>query len=673
MKTYQIKIAVKNVKPPVWRRCLIPSGITFAQLSIVLNAITGKDSAGAYEFEFYQKGQQLRENDGTKPFRSSWKYDLLDSSETFIDELLEQEKWFTYRNGNGCEYRVTIEAVQTMGNSCPELLKCKGESPEAIAVECLDEWNSELKKKFTVNYGKGEFLTQKEWYERLNKKHCGLSACSDPVNNKSKIKKSGDSTMRELAEQLSGHIMNTVEKYTDSDGKLIYSQKMEHEMRQTMDECEAEIKQTIAKHLNLDKLPDRKNMQIPKRGDVLLKDVLACWPREILNNEALTLGVRRISSYKKKELAERIANEILTPSVMRNRMSMLTDKQIELFEKIMHCEYLYLEEETEEADADVLCELGYVAADEKDYLEVPADVAASYQKISTPQFHENRKKMIWMKKCLDILAILYAVAPVRILQRLYRRNPEFKVEQEELLAIFDSLPQAQNPCVHIGDKIIYREVVRDNLYQHIESRQGDKKFYIPTRTEIEDFSENCYFAAEPAYQRLGDFLMNTFDMYPEEQDYTLYDIFQKVSMGADLHEVMEDFNEQGIVFPDEKAIREFCEIMMDVNNNTRMLNNRGHKPCEIAGLDFRNMMQNGKMPTIVAGSTMAANMLRESQSQLEKMGFGLDLDFGSREIPVTMLPNGINGRGQTVTRKIYPNDPCPCGSGKKYKKCCGRG
>ena len=24
------------------------------------------------------------------------------------------------------------------------------------------------------------------------------------------------------------------------------------------------------------------------------------------------------------------------------------------------------------------------------------------------------------------------------------------------------------------------------------------------------------------------------------------------------------------------------------------------------------------------------------------------------------------------TKKVYPNDPCPCGSGKKYKKCCGR-
>ena len=23
-------------------------------------------------------------------------------------------------------------------------------------------------------------------------------------------------------------------------------------------------------------------------------------------------------------------------------------------------------------------------------------------------------------------------------------------------------------------------------------------------------------------------------------------------------------------------------------------------------------------------------------------------------------------------QRVYPNDPCPCGSGKKYKKCCGR-
>lgn len=30
-------------------------------------------------------------------------------------------------------------------------------------------------------------------------------------------------------------------------------------------------------------------------------------------------------------------------------------------------------------------------------------------------------------------------------------------------------------------------------------------------------------------------------------------------------------------------------------------------------------------------------------------------------------------KGQRKKKKIYPNDPCPCGSGRKYKKCCGKG
>ena len=32
----------------------------------------------------------------------------------------------------------------------------------------------------------------------------------------------------------------------------------------------------------------------------------------------------------------------------------------------------------------------------------------------------------------------------------------------------------------------------------------------------------------------------------------------------------------------------------------------------------------------------------------------------------------VKGPVKRVEKKIYPNDPCPCGSGKKYKNCCGR-
>ncbi|MBE6543914.1 MAG: preprotein translocase subunit SecA, partial [Ruminococcaceae bacterium] len=33
----------------------------------------------------------------------------------------------------------------------------------------------------------------------------------------------------------------------------------------------------------------------------------------------------------------------------------------------------------------------------------------------------------------------------------------------------------------------------------------------------------------------------------------------------------------------------------------------------------------------------------------------------------------VKGEGVAPTVKVGPNDPCPCGSGKKYKKCCGLG
>ncbi|MFQ9516449.1 MAG: preprotein translocase subunit SecA [Eubacterium sp.] len=34
--------------------------------------------------------------------------------------------------------------------------------------------------------------------------------------------------------------------------------------------------------------------------------------------------------------------------------------------------------------------------------------------------------------------------------------------------------------------------------------------------------------------------------------------------------------------------------------------------------------------------------------------------------------SGVKKPKQRESEKVYPNDPCPCGSGKKYKNCCGR-
>ena len=43
------------------------------------------------------------------------------------------------------------------------------------------------------------------------------------------------------------------------------------------------------------------------------------------------------------------------------------------------------------------------------------------------------------------------------------------------------------------------------------------------------------------------------------------------------------------------------------------------------------------------------------------------------EAPIFFMNRGEAEPSEQKGRKIGRNDPCPCGSGRKYKKCCGKG
>jgi SWIM/SEC-C metal-binding protein len=40
---------------------------------------------------------------------------------------------------------------------------------------------------------------------------------------------------------------------------------------------------------------------------------------------------------------------------------------------------------------------------------------------------------------------------------------------------------------------------------------------------------------------------------------------------------------------------------------------------------------------------------------------------------ISDLQRALNPTGPVKSEKVNRNDPCPCGSGRKYKKCCGAG
>ena len=116
--------------------------------------------------------------------------------------------------------------------------------------------------------------------------------------------------------------------------------------------------------------------------------------------------------------------------------------------------------------------------------------------------------------------------------------------------------------------------------------------------------------------------------------------------------------ELGVPIDNDDQLNELVELLNDTHNNTRMRENRGHKPDELSIIRRNAAGMPTIAPTIVPGSSLAADILMEAAPYMEEMGISVDI-------------NGNSDRISTAI-KVYPNDPCPCGSGKKYKKCCGR-
>ena len=104
MRYIQIKAIRKGTKPPVWRRILLPAGITFAQAAVILETALELPLTDQYEFEFYHEGDRLIEWDRRKG-DFSLKYNARYDSLVLKGSLLEKGDTYVFvltnlRNGS---------------------------------------------------------------------------------------------------------------------------------------------------------------------------------------------------------------------------------------------------------------------------------------------------------------------------------------------------------------------------------------------------------------------------------------------------------------------------------------------------------------------------------------------------------------------------------------------
>jgi hypothetical protein len=409
---------------------------------------------------------------------------------------------------------------------------------------------------------------------------------------------------------------------------------------------------------------------------LLYKDHFEQFKKDELLAYAKSLRLKGISSLRKADLIDRITEKLTAPETMLQRFAMLDDEQIALFEKAADAASYEVTTE-EEFDAISLDEmycalLPVTKGDEMPegplVLTVPEEMKAAYQAMDKETLEQRRSAMQWLLKCMTIGELFYGVTPIGVLAKLYRIRPEFQVTEEELLSLLDQIPEEMRVNVllqeeTLGDQkdahgfLVNSELMEEQAYLSLLEQQDVKDYYIPSYEEICNLMENGYLAAEPAYQAFVSFLRDECHMDGEMAEDSACMLWLNICDGTDCRDEVQwlidriDVDAQGGM----AWVERLAEKVNECESHTRMLVNRGYMPVELIVIDDA---PSDPIPQTAYSSVAISEPLNVLAPELRTMRM-------NAVIPSTVRP-------QAKAAKVGRNDPCPCGSGKKYKKCCGR-
>ncbi|QFG01240.1 hypothetical protein PB01_17635 [Psychrobacillus glaciei] len=236
------------------------------------------------------------------------------------------------------------------------------------------------------------------------------------------------------------------------------------------------------------------------------------------------------------------------------------------------------------------------------------------------------------------LLIRYAVACVNLygsieypkLMEIYNSQNTPSVSSSELHDLLTNPlyeKQLEEKYVFVYENALIHKTMEEfeDQTQFIQSVVG-KPFYVPGKKELLRYTDEFYYEKTSHQEKLAKMLEkdffggSKFTVKKEIKELVL----ELQVVHANVQQVLQKFLTR-FQMKDMEHLNEYAQMIFDIANNTRIWENRGHTPEELF--------------------------------QMEKHYL--------KPMPSTSL-NVIDGG------KTGRNDPCLCGSGKKYKKCCGK-
>ena len=161
----------------------------------------------------------------------------------------------------------------------------------------------------------------------------------------------------------------------------------------------------------------------------------------------------------------------------------------------------------------------------------------------------------------------------------------------------------------------------------------DIDFYPFTKKQLLTAGAPGYIEKTPAMNSLINFLLRHYELKDEHINEIAIQLNNMIVNEAETSTIYQYLQSLLEFTPSDIFMKELETRLMDLHNNTRMWILKGHTPYETVKKDEKCMEP--LLPEACYPTPRESNVV----------------DIGTRT-------------------KVGRNDPCPCGSGKKYKKCC---
>lgn len=373
-----------------------------------------------------------------------------------------------------------------------------------------------------------------------------------------------------------------------------------------------------------------------------LKDFLSTLTKNELTEIRQYWQFGGISQLNKAELIEALTERI--KAQLRDWLKYQLPRNIKFLEKIIQVQPE--NKRLEVSFRDVLPEALYnfyyrgildlIDDEEETSVRIPADIAEQIEEIiNEAEFREQIKKNKEIINFVSGLLVYYGALGGIEIYNFYEKyyDKEESLDYLNLRELIIETYRSTDKIEHYSYYYLDPGVISpEDIIDEIEMR-SNVDYYSPRKKEILYAGSNEQEKLNSVQRKFKKMLINDFSISEPEADDILWQMMIDIKNDFSSMSMLQDFA-SSYEFENDKQTDEFVSQLNDLHNNTRMWILKGHTPEEL---------------------------FEEEKKHLQPL-------------PKKNKDGSVGEQTVVKGEKVGRNDPCPCGSGNKYKKCClGKG